>query len=156
MKKVMEEIGIPNFQPDSTEYMENFDDLPVGDLLDSEGEGDSVKVKRKLIGGEMDRPKEKVKKIVLKRKIKVRKDDVRENSRKPKVNEEWWTHQKKDEPIKKRKKMTSDKEDDENEEVERTKNHIQICQKDCQVNFYICCHHRSFSLMRRYRTRVNY
>ena len=165
----MVEDGIPNFQPDSTEYMENLDDFPIGDLLDSEGEGDNVKAKQKLFCGEMDWPKEdvdlvckeevknerkkgKVKKIVLKRKIKVRTDDVRENSRsKPKVNEEWSTHQKKDEPIKKRKKMTSDKEDDENEEVEqdvveRTKNHIQICQKDCQVNFYICCHHRSYIL----------
>ena len=71
---------------------------------------------------------------------------MRENSRsKPKVNEEWSTHQKKDEPIKKRKKMTSYKEDEEDEEVEqdvveRAKNHTQI-QKNCQVNFYIRCHH---------------
>ena len=166
MKKVMEEIGIPNFQPDSTEYMENFDDFPVGDLLDSEGEGDSVKVKPKFVCGEMDWPKEdvdlvckeemtkegkkgKVKKIVLKRKIKLRTDDMRENSKsKPRVNEEWSTHQKKDEPIKKRKKMTRYTEDEENEEVEqdvveRTKNHTQICQMDCQVNFHIRCHHRS-------------
>ena len=163
----MVEDGIPNFQPDSTEYMENLDDFPIGDLLDSEGEGDNVKAKQKLFCGEMDWPKEdvdlvckeevknerkkgKVKKIVLKRKIKVRTDDVRENSRsKPKVNEEWSTHQKKDEPIKKRKKMTSYKEDEENEDVEqdvveRTKNHIQICQMDCQVNFHIRCHHRSY------------
>ena len=40
----MAEIGIPKCQPDSTEYMENLDDFPIGDLLDSEGEGDSVKV----------------------------------------------------------------------------------------------------------------
>ena len=80
------------------EYMEFSDsdpyDIPIGDLLGSEGEGGSAEVKPQedVDVGEkkVTKEKEKGKKIIMRRRVKVRTDAVREDGKSHAgVNEKW-------------------------------------------------------------------
>ena len=140
-------------------------DIPIGDLLASEDEGGSAKVKPKLFSEEMDAcrlakvTKEKRKKIIMRRRVKVRTDDAKEGGKRWLINEQKMMNgeERRGETVKKSKANNKvDEEEgeywegpDEKEEkekgqkeenkeggkksLERRENNLQMCQKDCQV-----------------------